>query len=151
MSKPKFKVGDEITVLFLENVCRKKYRSNSDYSKYVLPHLCVGYIKSINQYEDEDGNLYAIEFDKKEIIQLQDILSKLKEESDDWKDDVGLHTCINLVKSGRGRWILEDAIRSIYEPIKSTKWPPVKPRKTILRALLETCQHKKEQKKVETV
>lgn len=115
MSEPKFKVGQYVYVLFFENKCRKHFRSDYDYNRKSLRFPVIGHIKEIVSRNEEDGNLYAVEFKEQEANQIRLKLEELIENNAGWDADCGLHDCGGTAKSRCGRWILEDAMRPYIE------------------------------------
>ena len=144
MSKPLYKVGDKVRVLFFENVCLKNRRCDDEYWKASCPTGFPGTVCYITKNRtDSEGNLYAVQFEEEDLDQILDILKKNPD------PDAYLHGCNGRIQGPKpncGRWILEDAMKPY------TKFAPIQSHMSKLRTLLTACHDKKaKQKEVEAI
>ena len=133
MTMAKFKIGDNVCILFFENKCTKSFRSNHDYIKEIVMEPIYGTIRYVDERSESRGNLYGVEFqgnNKNLALKYLERIIAIEPEG----ADMGLHDCQGMTNNKSGRYILEDAMDYHYpEKIK----PASITYKMILQTLLK--------------
>lgn len=114
----KFKIGDNVCILFFENICMKNFRNKPDYIKEIVMEPIYGTIRCVDERSESKGNLYGVEFqgnNKNLALKYLERIMTIERKG----ADMGLHNCNGLTSYKSGRYMLEDTMEYHYpEKIK---------------------------------
>ena len=138
----KFKIGDNVCILFFENKCTKSSRNSPDYVKEIVMEPIYGTIRYVDERDQLVGNLYGVEFqDNNKNLALKYLKRIIAIEAD--STDLGLHDCRGRTNNKSGRYILEDAMEYHY-PEK------IKPISITYKMILQTLLKKQDSREKTT-